>query len=158
MRIKPIAFIMASVLSVAPVCAMAQPMPGGSHQGGEFRGGGGGRGGPDHGGPGGRDSRGGGGGYGRRGAPTPPMNNWRPGARYWGGDPWINNWQSYRGLYAPPYGYRWIQSGNQFLLTAIATGIISAVVVNGVVSGMGPGGMATGGGMAPGAMMGGPGY
>jgi Ni/Co efflux regulator RcnB len=63
------------------------------------------------------------------------MNNWRPGARYWGGDPWINNWQSYNGLYAPPYGYRWIQSGNQFLLTAIATGIISAVVVNGMAMG-----------------------
>ncbi|WP_099347782.1 RcnB family protein [Acetobacter aceti] len=154
MRIKPIAFIMASVLSIAPVCAMAQPMPGRGHQGGEFRGDG--RGDRYHGGPGARDSRGGDGRYGRRGAP-PPMNNWRPGARYWGGDPWIDNWRSYRGLYAPPYGYRWIQSGNQFLLTAIATGIISAVVVNGVVSGMGPGGMAPGG-MAPGGMMGGPGY
>ena len=157
MRIKHIAFIMASVLSIAPVCAIAQPMPGGGHQGGEYRGGGGrdnggpGRGGPARGGPGGqRDFRGGD--YGRRGAPPPPMNHWRPGARYWGGDPWINNWQSYRGLYAPPYGYRWIQSGNQFLLTAIATGIISAVVVNGVVSGMGPGGV------APGGMVGVPGY
>ena len=137
---------MASVLSVVPVCAMAQPMPGGDHHRGNYRGGGG-RGGPDRGGPEARDFRGGDRGYGRRGGPPPPMNNWRPGVRYWGGDPWIDNWQSHRGLYAPPSGYRWIQSGNQFLLTAIATGIISAVVANGVASGMGPGGM-----------VGGPGY
>lgn len=63
------------------------------------------------------------------------MNRWRPGARYWGGDPWINNWQSHNGLYAPPNGYRWVRSGNQFLLTAIATGIISAVIVNGMAGG-----------------------
>ena len=136
MQTKSIALALAAIIGSMPVCAMAQPMPGGGrHDGG---GPGGGRGGYG-GGPGdhrGFDNRGMGGRGGGRGGPPPQaIRRWQPGARYWGGDPWINNWQSYRGLYAPPYGYRWVQAGDQFLLTAIATGIISAVIVGGVMNG-----------------------
>ncbi|MFT8674857.1 MAG: RcnB family protein [Acetobacter sp.] len=53
---------------------------------------------------------------------------WQRGQRYWGGDPWIDNWRAYPGLYAPPYGYRWVRSGDQFLLTAVASGMISAII------------------------------
>ena len=35
------------------------------------------------------------------------------------------NWQAYPGLYAPPYGYQWVQSGNDFLLVALTTGLIA---------------------------------
>ncbi|MFT8720368.1 RcnB family protein [Acetobacter sp.] len=138
MQTKSIALVLAAIVGSMPVCAMAQPMPGGGrHDGG---GPGGGRGGGYGDGPGdhrGFDNRGRGmGGRANYGPPPPPMNNrWRPGLRYWGGDPWIDNWQSYRGLYAPPYGYRWVQAGDQFLLTAIATGIISAVVAGSVMNG-----------------------
>ncbi|QQX90821.1 RcnB family protein [Gluconobacter sphaericus] len=56
---------------------------------------------------------------------------WRRGDRYDGprDDRWaVNNWRSYRGLYAPPRGYYWMRYGNQFLLTALATGLIAGVV------------------------------
>jgi Ni/Co efflux regulator RcnB len=35
------------------------------------------------------------------------------------------DWQAYPGLYAPPYGYQWVQSGNDFLLVALTTGLIA---------------------------------
>lgn len=56
---------------------------------------------------------------------------WRRGDRYDGprGSRWaVNNWRNYRGLYAPPRGYYWTRYGNQFLLTALATGLIAGVV------------------------------
>nr|WP_254060706.1 RcnB family protein [Gluconobacter oxydans] len=56
---------------------------------------------------------------------------WRRGDRYDGprGSRWaVNNWRNYRGLYAPPRGYYWMRYGNQFLLTALATGLIAGVV------------------------------
>lgn len=42
----------------------------------------------------------------------------------------ISNWQAYRGrhLYAPPRGYRWVQSGNDAVLVGIASGLIGAVL------------------------------
>ncbi|NHO32697.1 RcnB family protein [Acetobacter fallax] len=119
MPAKALSLLMATVLGIAPMCAEAQPVPGAWRHGppGHWRGG------PPRGpgrwGPPGRWHR------------PPPV--WRPGYRYWGGDPWISNWQAYPGLYAPPYGYRWVRSGNQFLLTAIATGMISAVVAGAMV-------------------------
>ncbi|WP_259654748.1 RcnB family protein [Gluconacetobacter dulcium] len=52
----------------------------------------------------------------------------------------VQDWRRYRGLYAPPPGYYWVQYGNQFLLTALATGIISNVIANAYGAGpMGPG-------------------
>lgn len=33
-----------------------------------------------------------------------------------------------RGLYAPPRGYQWVQSGNDAVLVALASGLIGAVI------------------------------
>jgi Ni/Co efflux regulator RcnB len=38
------------------------------------------------------------------------------------------NWRAYNGLYAPPYGYQWVHVGNDFLLIALATGLIATAV------------------------------
>ena len=40
---------------------------------------------------------------------------------------YVSNYGAY-GLRAPPRGYRWSRSGNDFLLTAIATGLIFDIV------------------------------
>lgn len=37
----------------------------------------------------------------------------------------VSNWNAYPGLYAPPYGHQWVQVGSDFLLVAIATGLIA---------------------------------
>ncbi|MBO1360663.1 RcnB family protein [Acetobacter sacchari] len=109
---------MVALCVTLPVQGQAQPAPGGWHGSGR---------GP---GPGPNHLRHGGG-PGRFRAPPPaPMRPpmWRSGMRYYGGSPWVNDWRGYPGLYAPPYGYRWVHDGNSFLLTAVATGVISAVV------------------------------
>lgn len=38
---------------------------------------------------------------------------------------YVRNWNAYPGLYAPPYGYQWVQVGDDFLLIALATGLIA---------------------------------
>lgn len=38
----------------------------------------------------------------------------------------------YRGLKAPPRGYRYVRSGNDAVLISIATGIVAAIVANAV--------------------------
>ena len=38
---------------------------------------------------------------------------------------YVNNWNAHAGLYAPPYGHQWVQVGSDFLLVAIATGLIA---------------------------------
>nr|WP_220790408.1 RcnB family protein [Gluconacetobacter takamatsuzukensis] len=107
-----------------------------------------GRGGPDNrgdnrgrGGPGG--GPGGGHGYDRGGPQNGGGRIWRRGDRYDGprSGMWaVQDWRRYRGLYAPPPGYYWVQYGNQFLLTALATGIISSVIASSYGAGpMGPG-------------------
>jgi Ni/Co efflux regulator RcnB len=35
------------------------------------------------------------------------------------------DWRTYPGLYAPPYGYQWMQVGDDFLLVALASGLIA---------------------------------
>lgn len=111
MKTKLFAGLMAGCLLAAAPLASADP-----------RGGPGG--GPGDRGPGGHgDYRGGGrGGHDRV---------WHRGDRYDGprGRRWaVNNWRNYRGLYAPPRGYYWMRYGDQFLLTALATGLIAGVV------------------------------
>ncbi|WP_062509128.1 RcnB family protein [Gluconobacter roseus] len=112
MKTKLFAGLMAGCLLAAAPLASADPR-------------GGGPGGPGMNGPGGHgDYRGGGRGGGHD-------RVWRRGDRYDGprGSRWaINNWRNYRGLYAPPRGYYWMRYGNQFLLTALATGLIAGVV------------------------------
>ncbi|MDB5874364.1 MAG: hypothetical protein JWQ07_3806 [Ramlibacter sp.] len=44
---------------------------------------------------------------------------------------YVNDWRSHRGLYAPPYGYQWVQSdGGDYLLVALATGLIANLLLN----------------------------
>jgi Ni/Co efflux regulator RcnB len=41
----------------------------------------------------------------------------------------VNDWRSHR-LSAPPRGYQWVQSGGDYILIAVATGIIAQILLN----------------------------
>jgi len=41
----------------------------------------------------------------------------------------INDWRGHN-LSAPPRGYQWVQSGGDYVLIAIATGIIASLLLN----------------------------
>ena len=41
----------------------------------------------------------------------------------------VNDWRGHR-LRQPPRGYHWVQSGSDYLLVAIATGIIADLLLN----------------------------
>ena len=41
----------------------------------------------------------------------------------------VDDWRSHR-LYAPPRGHQWVQAGGDYLLVAIETGVIAAVLLN----------------------------
>ena len=41
----------------------------------------------------------------------------------------VNDWRGH-GLHAPPRGYQWVQVGGDYLLVAIATGIILQLILN----------------------------
>ena len=44
---------------------------------------------------------------------------------------YVNDWRSHRGLYAPPSGYHWVQAdGGDYLLVALATGLIANLLIN----------------------------
>lgn len=44
---------------------------------------------------------------------------------------YVNDWRAHRGLYAPPYGYHWVQAdGGDYLLVALATGVIANLLLN----------------------------
>jgi Ni/Co efflux regulator RcnB len=68
---------------------------------------------------------------------APPMQHetfsgghqWHSGDHYTGSRHYVSNWNSYR-LSPPPSGYQWVQDGSQFVLIAIATGVITSVIVN----------------------------
>ena len=47
---------------------------------------------------------------------------------YWGYR--VNDYRAYR-LRQPPRGYHWVRAGNDYVLAAIATGLIMDVIVNG---------------------------
>ncbi|RYG81593.1 MAG: hypothetical protein EON59_14600 [Alphaproteobacteria bacterium] len=42
------------------------------------------------------------------------------------------DYRKYRGLRAPPRGYRWVRSDNDAVLVSIAGGLIAAVVANAI--------------------------
>ena len=42
------------------------------------------------------------------------------------------DYRHYRGLKAPPRGYRYVQSGNDAVLVGITSGIIAAVIANAI--------------------------
>lgn len=41
----------------------------------------------------------------------------------------VNDWRSHR-LPTPPRGYQWVQNGSDYLMVAIATGVIAQVILN----------------------------
>jgi len=41
---------------------------------------------------------------------------------------YINDWRAYR-LRRPPMGYRWVRADNNFLLVALATGLIADIAL-----------------------------
>ncbi|NQE63132.1 RcnB family protein [Caulobacter sp. RHG1] len=70
--------------------------------------------------------------YGRPGY-RPGYNAWRRGAylpQYYRGDYYRMNDYGRYGLRAPPRGYYWYRSGNDYILAAIATGLIFDVIAN----------------------------
>lgn len=56
-------------------------------------------------------------------------HHWQHGGYYSGQRHVVHNWDHYR-LSPPPYGYEWVQDGSQFVLIAIASGIIAQVLMN----------------------------
>ncbi|MCK9381382.1 MAG: RcnB family protein [Sulfuritalea sp.] len=69
-----------------------------------------------------RDERGGG-----------PNHDWRRGGRlpaeYRHNMYVVDDWRGHR-LSAPPRGYHWVQAGNDYVLVAIATGVILQLMLN----------------------------
>jgi Ni/Co efflux regulator RcnB len=64
--------------------------------------------------------------------PGPPPGSWHPwhqGDHYTGHRVVVNNYAYYR-LRPPPPGYQWVQDGSQFVLVAVASGIIADVILN----------------------------
>jgi Ni/Co efflux regulator RcnB len=55
--------------------------------------------------------------------------HWRHGQHYDGSRRVVGNWQHYH-LRQPPHGYEWVQDGSQFVLIAVASGIIADVLLN----------------------------
>ena len=42
----------------------------------------------------------------------------------------VNDWHSHSHLYAPPYGHQWVNVDGEFLLIALATGLIANALLN----------------------------
>ena len=62
-------------------------------------------------------------------------SNWRKGQRF--DQRQARNYRQidyrkYRGLRAPPRGYRYVQSGNDAVLVGVTSGIIAAVIANAI--------------------------
>ncbi len=56
-------------------------------------------------------------------------HHWQHGQHYNGSRRVVSNWQYYH-LRQPPHGYEWVQDGSQFVLIAVASGIIADVIAN----------------------------
>ena len=67
----------------------------------------------------------------RRGYPQ-PHTEWRRGGRvpheYRGRNYVVNDYRAYQ-LQAPPRGYQWVGVGGDYVLAAIATGLIAQIIV-----------------------------
>ncbi len=64
-----------------------------------------------------------------RPGPGPGRHQWRRGDRYYGNRYVVDHWRRY-GLRPPPPGYQWVQSGGQFVLIAVASGVIADIILN----------------------------
>lgn len=42
----------------------------------------------------------------------------------------VNDWRAYNGLYAPSYGQQWVNVNGEFLLVALATGLIANAILS----------------------------
>lgn len=142
---KIAAAVMALTMGVATL-ASAQPRDSrDDHRGGPPQGqnqqwnrGGPDRGGPDRGGynrgpggPGGPGGRGFDQHAGERGA-GPDHRFYRGGrlpAEYRSRQYVVDDWRGHR-LSAPPRGYHWVQTGGDYVLVAIATGVIASLILN----------------------------
>ncbi|TCM68124.1 Ni/Co efflux regulator RcnB [Acinetobacter calcoaceticus] len=49
---------------------------------------------------------------------------------YWGQQYHVNNWRRHPRLYAPPQGYAWYSVDDRYVLAAVATGLISAIILS----------------------------
>lgn len=62
-----------------------------------------------------------------------PNHNWVRGSRvppqYRTRHYVVNDWRGHR-LSAPPRGYNWVQNGGDYLLVAIATGVIAQIILS----------------------------
>jgi Ni/Co efflux regulator RcnB len=62
-----------------------------------------------------------------------PDHNWRAGSRlpaeYRGRQYVVSDWRGHH-LHAPPQGYQWVQAGPDYVLAAIATGVIASILLN----------------------------
>lgn len=58
----------------------------------------------------------------RQGGQLPPA--------YWNQHSHVNNWHQHSRLYAPPRGYAWYHADDRYVLAAVATGLISAIVLS----------------------------
>lgn len=60
-------------------------------------------------------------------------HHFRPGGRYphryYQNRYWVNDWR-HRGLYAPPAGHRWANVDGNYVLIAIASGVITSLILN----------------------------
>jgi Ni/Co efflux regulator RcnB len=78
----------------------------------------------------------------RRAAPPPrgadmrgagPDHSWRAGGRlpteYRGRQYVVDDWRGHH-LSAPPRGYQWVQAGPDYVLAAIATGVIASILLD----------------------------
>ena len=73
------------------------------------------------------------GGYRGEGRGVGPNHSWYRGDRLpyqWRSHQYVvDDWRGHH-LYAPPRGYQWVQSGGDYVLVAIATGLIAAILLN----------------------------
>ena len=73
------------------------------------------------------------GGYRGHGRGAGPQHAWYRGDRlptyYRSRSYVVDDWRGHH-LYAPPQGYHWVQSGGDYLLVAVATGIIASILLN----------------------------
>lgn len=68
--------------------------------------------------------------YGHRARFVPPGHRWERGHRYYGPTYVVRDYRTYR-LREPPRGYHWVRGdGGQYLLVAIATGIILDIALH----------------------------
>ncbi|WP_353980396.1 RcnB family protein [Salinicola endophyticus] len=63
-----------------------------------------------------------------------PARAWHPGGRvadrYYRDDRyWVRDWHA-RHLREPPRGYRWLNIDGDYVLAAVATGVITAIILN----------------------------